>query len=130
MAGKRTAAALKAKGYDYRFVFSLKTRHCDGKVFEQTLADTLVWIWRGYQEIVQTVEIFPRIAVFAREQFDCASASPTICSFAPSHSMLRPRRQETMPSSGSTEERWPISMRASAGRFCCRSPRGNPPTAA
>ncbi|APZ96512.1 alpha/beta hydrolase [Fuerstiella marisgermanici] len=48
MANKRTAAALKAKGYDYRFVFSKATRHCDGKVFEQTLADTLVWMWRGY----------------------------------------------------------------------------------
>ena len=48
MANKRTAAALKAKGYDYRFVFSRATRHCDGKVFEQTLADTLVWTWRGY----------------------------------------------------------------------------------
>ena len=48
MAGKRTTAALEAKGYDHRFVFSLNTRHCDGKVFQQTLADTLVWIWRGY----------------------------------------------------------------------------------
>lgn len=48
MAGKRTAAALKAKGYDHRFVFTLATRHCDGRVFDQTLADTLVWIWRGY----------------------------------------------------------------------------------
>ncbi len=48
MANKRTAAALKAKGYDYRFVFSRGTRHCDRKVFEQTLADTLVWMWRGY----------------------------------------------------------------------------------
>src|SRR6266436_2701362 len=48
MAGERTAAALKAKGYDYRFVFSRATRHCDAKVFEQTLADTLVWMWRGY----------------------------------------------------------------------------------
>jgi enterochelin esterase-like enzyme len=48
MAGKRTTAALQAKGYDHRFVFSLGTRHCDGKVFQQTLADTLVWIWRGY----------------------------------------------------------------------------------
>jgi enterochelin esterase family protein len=48
MAGKRTAAALKAKGYNYRFVFSLNTRHCDGKVFQQSLADTLVWTWRGY----------------------------------------------------------------------------------
>lgn len=49
MANQRTAAALKAKGYDYRFVFSKATRHCDRKVFEQTLADTLVWMWRGYQ---------------------------------------------------------------------------------
>ena len=48
MAGKRTTAALEAKGYDHRYVFSLNTRHCDGKVFQQTLADTLVWIWRGY----------------------------------------------------------------------------------
>ncbi len=49
MANRRTAAALKAKGYDYRFVFSRATRHCDAKVFEQTLADTLVWMWRGYR---------------------------------------------------------------------------------
>ena len=48
MAGKRTAAALKAKGYHQRFVFSLASKHCDGRVFQQTLADTLVWIWRGY----------------------------------------------------------------------------------
>ncbi|QDT30695.1 Putative esterase [Gimesia panareensis] len=48
MANKRTAAALKAKGYDYRYVFSKGTRHCDRKVFEQTLADTLLWMWRGY----------------------------------------------------------------------------------
>lgn len=48
MAGERTAAALKAKDYNYRFVFSRATGHCDKRVFEQTLADTLVWIWRGY----------------------------------------------------------------------------------
>ncbi|MBI4663213.1 MAG: enterobactin esterase [Verrucomicrobia bacterium] len=48
MAGQRTADALKAKGYHHRFIFSLDTRHCDRRVFEQTLADTLVWIWRGY----------------------------------------------------------------------------------
>src|SRR2546429_4941650 len=47
MANERTAAALKAKGYDYRFVFSRATRHCDPKVFDQTLADTPVWGWRG-----------------------------------------------------------------------------------
>ena len=49
MAGQRTAAALQAKGYEQRFVFSLGTGHCDGKVFQQTLADTLVWVWRGHR---------------------------------------------------------------------------------
>ena len=48
MANERTAAALKAKSYDYRYVFSRATKHCDAKVFEQTLADTLIWMWRGY----------------------------------------------------------------------------------
>ena len=47
MAGQRTEAALKAKGYHHRFVFSQATGHCDKRVFEQTLADTLVWVWRG-----------------------------------------------------------------------------------
>ncbi len=50
MANERTAAALKAKGYDYRYVFSKATNHCDKKVFQQTLADTLVWTWRGYND--------------------------------------------------------------------------------
>ncbi len=49
MAGQRTAAALDAKGYDHRFLFSKGTGHCDGKVFRQTLADTLVWMWSDYQ---------------------------------------------------------------------------------
>jgi predicted alpha/beta superfamily hydrolase len=53
MAGERTAAALDAKGYHHRFVFSLATKHCDSRVFEQTLADTLVWVWRGYEEKLQ-----------------------------------------------------------------------------
>lgn len=48
MANERTAAALKAKGYEYRYVFSKATRHCDRNVFEHTLADTLVWAWKGY----------------------------------------------------------------------------------
>ncbi len=50
MAGERTATALQAKGYHHRFVFSKGTGHCDKRVFEQTLADTLVWVWRGYVE--------------------------------------------------------------------------------
>lgn len=48
MANERTAAALKAKGYEYRYVFSKATKHCDRNVFEHTLADTLVWAWQGY----------------------------------------------------------------------------------
>ena len=49
-ANKRTAAALAAKGYDYRYVYSRDSRHCDKRVFEHTLADTLVWMWRGYHD--------------------------------------------------------------------------------
>ena len=48
MAGKRTEAALAGKGYHHRFELSLATGHCDRRVFGQTLADTLVWVWRGY----------------------------------------------------------------------------------
>ena len=50
LAGKRTAAALKAKGYSFRFVFSLGSGHCDGRVFQQTLADALIWVWQGYPQ--------------------------------------------------------------------------------
>ena len=49
MANHRTAKALAEKGYDYRFLFSRESRHCDRTVFEHTLSDTLVWMWHGYQ---------------------------------------------------------------------------------
>lgn len=49
MANERTAAALKEKGYDYRYVFSRDSKHCDRRVIEHTLADTLVWMWHGYK---------------------------------------------------------------------------------
>ena len=49
MANERTAAALEAKGYDYRYIFSKDSRHCDGRVFQHTLADTLVWMWKDYE---------------------------------------------------------------------------------
>jgi len=48
MANERTAAELKAKGYDYRYLYTLDSGHTDRRVFEHTLADTLVWMWRGY----------------------------------------------------------------------------------
>lgn len=49
MANERMAKVLEEKGYHYRYVFSRDSRHCDGRVFEQTLADTLLWMWRGYE---------------------------------------------------------------------------------
>ena len=49
MANERTAAALEAKGYDYRYIFSKDSRHCDGRVFQHTLADTLIWMWKDYE---------------------------------------------------------------------------------
>ena len=48
LANQRMAAAFKAKGYHYRYVFGMGAGHCDGKVQDATLADTLVWAWRGY----------------------------------------------------------------------------------
>jgi iron(III)-enterobactin esterase len=50
MANQRMADALKAKGYHYRYVFSRASRHCDRRVFDQTLADTLLWLWAGYDD--------------------------------------------------------------------------------
>ena len=46
---ERTAAALEAKGYHYRYVFGRGASHCDSRVLNATLADALIWIWRGYQ---------------------------------------------------------------------------------
>ena len=48
IANQRTAAALLAKNYHYRFLTAKSAGHCDGKVFNQTLAETLLWTWRGY----------------------------------------------------------------------------------
>jgi hypothetical protein len=46
---ERTVAALAAKGYDFRFIFSKATRRCDGKVFRHTLTANLVWTGRDYK---------------------------------------------------------------------------------
>jgi iron(III)-enterobactin esterase len=48
MANQRTAAALAAKGFHYKFVQGRGVGHCDGGVQNATLADALVWAWRGY----------------------------------------------------------------------------------
>lgn len=48
MANRRMAAALKAKGYQYRFVFCKGAHHVDGRAVGETLPDALVWLWKGY----------------------------------------------------------------------------------
>ena len=48
MANERTAAALKAKNYHYRYVLGKGAGHCDGKVQSQTIGEALSWVWRGY----------------------------------------------------------------------------------
>ena len=48
LANNRTAASLRDTGYAYRHLYSLATCHCDVRVIEATLADTLVWLWLGY----------------------------------------------------------------------------------
>lgn len=49
LANQRMAAALAAKGYDYRFTFSREGRHADPRVLDHTLPAALEWLWRGYQ---------------------------------------------------------------------------------
>ncbi|HTJ79483.1 MAG TPA: alpha/beta hydrolase-fold protein [Rariglobus sp.] len=48
LANQRMAAALKAKGYAYRYVFAEGAGHVDGRVTKQTLPEALVWLWQGY----------------------------------------------------------------------------------
>lgn len=48
-ANRLMAQELKAKGYDYRFVFANQAGHTDGKVTRQTLPAALEWLWHGYR---------------------------------------------------------------------------------
>ena len=48
LANQRMAAALKAKGYPYRYVFAEGAGHVDGRVTRQTLPGALEWLWQGY----------------------------------------------------------------------------------
>lgn len=47
-ANERTFSAFTAKGNHTRFLYANGASHCDDKVFEETVADSLVWAWRGY----------------------------------------------------------------------------------
>jgi enterochelin esterase-like enzyme len=48
LANQHMREVLSAKEYDYRYVFSLESRHSDGRVVAQTLPAALEWLWRGY----------------------------------------------------------------------------------
>jgi hypothetical protein len=50
MANQRMAATLKAKGYQYRYVFAQAAGHTDRRVTRQTLPGALEWLWEGYSE--------------------------------------------------------------------------------
>lgn len=48
-ANHQMAKVLKAKGYQYQYVYALDSGHCDRKVREHTLPQALEWVWRGYR---------------------------------------------------------------------------------
>jgi enterochelin esterase-like enzyme len=48
LANQRMAAALKAKGYQYQYVYCLGAGHVDKKAVGQTLPGALAWLWEGY----------------------------------------------------------------------------------
>jgi enterochelin esterase family protein len=47
-ANQNMAAALKAKGYHYRYIYAAGAGHADGNVIAQTLPEELLWVWQGY----------------------------------------------------------------------------------
>jgi enterochelin esterase-like enzyme len=48
MANQRMVAVLKAKGYQYRYVFCEGAGHVDRKAVNETLPGALAWLWEGY----------------------------------------------------------------------------------
>ncbi len=48
LANQHMAAALRMKGYAYRYVYTEGAGHVDGAVVKQTLAPALEWLWAGY----------------------------------------------------------------------------------
>jgi iron(III)-enterobactin esterase len=48
LANERMAHALASKGYHYQFVFARNAGHVDRAVKQQTLAEALEYVWKGY----------------------------------------------------------------------------------
>ncbi len=49
-ANHRMARVLKEKGYEYQYLFSRGSGHCDGKAQGQFLPHAIEWVWKGYGE--------------------------------------------------------------------------------
>lgn len=49
LANENMARVLKAKGYHYQFVFARNAGHTDRTVKQQTLAEALEYLWKGYK---------------------------------------------------------------------------------
>ncbi len=47
-ANEAMADVLEAQGYHYRYVYAEGAEHIDFAVLQQTLPDTLRWLWQGY----------------------------------------------------------------------------------
>ena len=47
-ANHRMAKALKAKGYEYQYLFCRGSRHSVGNAQQQFLPHALEWVWKGY----------------------------------------------------------------------------------
>ena len=48
VANENMAKVLAAKGYHYQFVFARNCGHTDRAVKQETLAEALEWVWKGY----------------------------------------------------------------------------------
>lgn len=49
VANNRMAAALKARGYPYQFVFSEASGHVERSVEMQTMPEAFEWVWKSYK---------------------------------------------------------------------------------
>jgi len=48
------ARVLAARDYPYQFVFARNAGHVDRAVRQQTLAEALEYVWRGYGTAIRT----------------------------------------------------------------------------
>lgn len=48
VANENMAKVLNSKGYNYQFIFARNASHVDHSVIEQTLPESLEWLWKDY----------------------------------------------------------------------------------